>query len=162
MNPLFEEFKRLENLCNDIYGGQNGVTLYIEDMERKGMRYAFSIADWNSDLDMLKRVRHIRNAMAHDSGPEPDYYETDVSFIKDFHQRILNQTDPLSIAREMSKPKPSQRKQMVEIRATYTGGEEPETHKKSRGLLAFVLIAAFLFILGAIAVVSFAISLFSL
>ncbi len=162
MNPLFDEFKSLERLCNDIYGGQNGVTLYIEDMERKGMRFAWSIAGWNSDLEMLKRVRHIRNAMAHDSGLEPEYNETDVAFIKDFHQKILTQNDPLSIAREMSKPKPEPRKQTVEIRTIYDGGEEPESPKKSRGLLAFVLIAAFFFILGAIAVVSFAISLFSL
>ncbi len=162
MNPLFDEFKDLEKICNDIYGGQNGVTLYIEDMKSKGARFSWSISNWNLDLERLKRVRNIRNIMAHESGPEPDYTDADVAFIKDFHQRILNQNDPLSIAREMSKPKPSPRKQTVEIRATYIGGEEPETPKKSRGLLAFVLIAAFLFILGAIAVVSFAISLFSL
>ena len=33
-NEFFEAYKRLDRLCSDIYGCRNGVSQYIEDMER--------------------------------------------------------------------------------------------------------------------------------
>ena len=53
------------------------------------------------DLDMLKRVRHIRNLLAHEPYL-PDTWqstERDVLWIEEFHQRILDRTDPLALLR---------------------------------------------------------------
>ena len=35
MDALFDEFKHLEKLCNEIYGERNGVTIYINEMQKK-------------------------------------------------------------------------------------------------------------------------------
>ena len=39
---FFDEFKALDNLCRDIYGGSAdnklGVTLYLEDMDKRALR----------------------------------------------------------------------------------------------------------------------------
>ena len=37
-NTFFEAYKRLDRLCADMYGGQNGVSQYLEDMERQPYR----------------------------------------------------------------------------------------------------------------------------
>ena len=94
---LFAAFKRLDALCGQIYG-KNGVTQYIHDMENAGFRARYLVDGWNHDLDMLKRVRHIRNLLAHEPYL-PDTWqstERDVLWIEEFHQRILDRTDPLA------------------------------------------------------------------
>lgn len=94
---LFAAFKRLDALCGQIYG-KNGVTQYIHDMENAGFRARYLVDSWNHDLDMLKRVRHIRNLLAHEPYL-PDTWqstERDVLWIEEFHQRILDRTDPLA------------------------------------------------------------------
>lgn len=101
MDALFDEFKRLEKLCNEIYGEQHGVTLYINEMESTPSYAARKIFGWDYDLQGLKRVRHIRNAMSHDdSDGDMDYTFEDVEFIKNFHARIMNGEDPLSLLRK--------------------------------------------------------------
>ena len=34
-NEFFEEYKRLDHLCADMYSCKNGVSQYIEDMESR-------------------------------------------------------------------------------------------------------------------------------
>ena len=45
---FFDEFKALDNLCRDIYGesidNKLGVTLYLEDMDRKAYQGAFKVS----------------------------------------------------------------------------------------------------------------------
>ncbi len=103
MDALFDEFKRLEKLCNEIYGEQHGVTLYINEMDCTSGYAARKIFGWDYDLQGLKRVRHIRNAMSHDdSDGDTDYTFEDVEFIKNFHARIMRGEDPLSLLRKQS------------------------------------------------------------
>ena len=103
MDALFDEFKRLEKLCNEIYGEQHGVTLYIKEMESTPGYAARKIFGWDYDLQGLKRVRHIRNAMSHDdSDSDTDYNFEDVEFIKNFHARIMRGEDPLSLLRKQA------------------------------------------------------------
>lgn len=100
-SEFFEEFKRLDNLCRGIYDGQSGklgVTFYIEEMEseyRAGVRL---VPGWDSDYRSLKRVRHLRNELAH-SDNSFAYIECsrdDTDFVRDFRERILSLTDPLA------------------------------------------------------------------
>ena len=103
---FLNSYKRLENLCNDIYGQENGVTAYIDDME-KNRRGAIYVRGWNEDLIRLKNYRHIRNQIAH----EKDIYEEDVcdeddeEWLELFRERIMNGTDPISGYLNASKQK---------------------------------------------------------
>ncbi len=104
---LFDEFKRLDNLCRDIYKKDNstdnkgGVTLYIDEMDKMYFEAVGVIPDWRSDYKMLKRVRHIRNELAHSPSAfsQSMCTQSDIDFIKGFHKRILNREDPLAAYR---------------------------------------------------------------
>ena len=100
MNELVTEFKHLEKICNEIYSEQHGVTLYINEMEQESGYSTRTITGWDRDLASLKHVRHIRNLYAHEDDDLIDFEEADVAFIKDFHQRILNGQDPLTLLRK--------------------------------------------------------------
>ncbi len=104
MDAFFDEYKHLEKLCNDIYGGQNGVSLYIEDMEQTPHSVASLIPGWDSDLKNLKRLRSIRNSIAHDTeGEMRSYEEADIMALKTFYNRIMTQRDPLGLRKNVQK-----------------------------------------------------------
>ena len=52
---LFEAFKSLEKICNEIYGQNKGVSLYITDMENTSIYEANKIQGWDVDLKRLKK-----------------------------------------------------------------------------------------------------------
>ncbi len=95
---LVEAFGDLEKLCNDIYGENHGVTLYIEELSK----ISYHHNEWEDILDQLKRVRHKRNQLSHHdvSFSEPLTEEEDITFLKEFRNALLAQTDPLSQAQK--------------------------------------------------------------
>ena len=100
LNLIFlEEYKQLDKLCSELYDGQPGVTSYINEMKNVNWNDARDIPNWKSDLNELKRLRHIRNHLAHTEGAFDEKLCTneDVNWIKDFRNRILKQTDPLAL-----------------------------------------------------------------
>ena len=105
---FFEEYKKLQRLCNDIYDSNNGVTNYIDDMNAVPYSSSCLISNWMSDLKQLKRLRHIRNTLAHEEGSFNMNMCTlsDVKWIQSFYNRILNQSDPLSVLHQMKKTQP--------------------------------------------------------
>ena len=96
---FFEEFKRLDKLCGDLYGENHGVTLYIDEMQKNYARECQGIPNWYSDLKQLKHLRHIRNYLAHeeDAFSEDLCDQEDIDWVRSFYLRILNQTDPLAL-----------------------------------------------------------------
>ena len=70
---FFDEFKALDNLCRDIYGGSAdnklGVTLYLEDMDKKAYRGSIYVSGWASDYNRLKSARNIRNELVPKNKP---------------------------------------------------------------------------------------------
>lgn len=104
---FFDEYKRLDNICRDIYGTTHdnklGVTMYIEDMERKNNRSSIVIAGWTSDYMKLKRVKAIRNELAHsrNSITVDICTQEDIDFVRSFRQRILDRTDPIAQLRKL-------------------------------------------------------------
>lgn len=100
LNLIFlEEYKQLDKLCGELYDGQPGVTSYINEMKNVNWNDARDIPNWKSDLNELKRLRHTRNHLAHTEGAFDENLCTneDVNWVKDFRNRILKQTDPLSL-----------------------------------------------------------------
>ena len=100
MIEFLNEFKHLEKICGEIYNDRHGVTLYIDEMKEKTGAASRDIAGWNSDLEHLKRVRHIRNQLVHEPDTAAGYTWSDIDFMRDFYQRIMYQQDPLALLRE--------------------------------------------------------------
>lgn len=96
---FFEEYKSLDKLCKEIYGDDIGVTNYIDDMKTVSYIEYVGINNWKNDLDQLIRMRYIRNDLAHTEGAfgEQICTQMDIDWIKDFHRRIMKQTDPLAV-----------------------------------------------------------------
>ena len=67
-------------------------------MENTPFHVARSIPGWNDSLRDLKRLRHIRNALVHDTEGY-DYTQDDVELIRSYYQRIMTQQDPLALLR---------------------------------------------------------------
>ncbi len=95
---FLESYKKLDNLCKDLLRSEKGVASYLERME-KYRNAQYQIFHWDLDYKMLKHYRHIRNQIAHDNYANESNMsnEHDVKWIKNFYQRILNQTDPLAL-----------------------------------------------------------------
>lgn len=97
MNFL-DSYKKIEKICNEIYGENHGLTSYIDDMitTPKGSLY---ILGWDEDLKKLKHYRWIRNRIVHDPGCTEESMCTtaDVEWIDNFYLRIMSAKDPLSL-----------------------------------------------------------------
>ena len=143
---FFDEFKALDNLCRDIYGNsidnKLGVTLYLEDMDKKAYQGAFKVSGWTSDYNRLKSAKNIRNELAHsrNSFSTDICSQEDIDFIRSFRARILNQADPISMLRKQtnqtSSSSASQKKQQTQ--PTYSG----KTHTGCLGIVASFLVVA--------------------
>ncbi len=98
MGNFFDEYKSLDRLCKDILGSENGVSEYIERMEREE-RGKMIVADWERDYKKLKSMRYLRNRIAHEDGvSESDVCDpSDTSWIMQFQDRIMAEEDPLTV-----------------------------------------------------------------
>lgn len=105
---FLEEYKHLEKLLNDVFEVQHGVSEYIKILEEKEHLGSHIVTGWTDDYYGLKHVRHIRNKITHDqdaSGCE----ENDIYFVKDFYERVMNQSDPLTLFNKYNQEKQKQR-----------------------------------------------------
>ena len=100
-----------------------------------------SIPNWNSDLSSLKRLRHLRNQMAHNEGAFSENLCTinDVEWIINFRSRILKQTDPLALLHQ--KETSSKTKQPVQQNNMQIDFYETESQKS---IIKIVLITLLL------------------
>lgn len=104
---FFEEYKRLDKLCGELYGDQHGVSHYIDDMKDVPKNSYLHISNWKTDLEQLIRLRHIRNYLAHTEGAfnEEICTQKDIEWSQNFYKRILNQSDPIATLYQYSEEK---------------------------------------------------------
>lgn len=97
---FFEEYKQLDKLCRDMYPDK-GVTGYIDDMVNTYW-HDYPIKNWESDLTQLKKMRKLRNRLAHTEGAftEDICTQMDIQFVQNFHKRIIDGTDPLAMKQQ--------------------------------------------------------------
>ena len=95
-NTFFEAYKRLDRLCADMYGGQNGVSQYLEDMERQPYRDRLAVPRWEESYKTLKHLRWVRNRIAHETGTVSVCEEQDLRDVTGFYNAILAGQDPLA------------------------------------------------------------------
>ena len=96
-STFFNEYKKLDRLLSDIYKDSHGVTCYIEDMKKQ---YPDS-----KELKTLKRLRYIRNKLAHDTDAfdEDCATEKDIVWIKEFYGKVSDGLDILAMQRKKRK-----------------------------------------------------------
>lgn len=92
---FFEEYRRVDNICKDMYLSGQGVTEYISQMERYDIYGSSIIKNWNEKYKELKHLRWLRNQIAHESF-SGDLEQTDLIELQRFHKQLLNQKDPLA------------------------------------------------------------------
>lgn len=118
-NIIFqEEYKRLDSLCRDVFASRDGVSEYIRQMELVSYADRKYYADWETDYKQLKHLRWIRNQLAHEVGTLDGNFCTDtqIEWLKNFHQKILNVSDPLSVISKGKLEAEQQYKQYREYR----------------------------------------------
>ena len=109
-NEFFEEYKRLEKLCSEIYGAPNGVSAYLADMEGKAAQGRYRIPSWETDYKTLKHLRWVRNELAHNTYTYTFSEPQDVRQAQDFRQRILTEQDPLTRLQRVNAARRSQQR----------------------------------------------------
>lgn len=95
-NEFFEAYKRLDRLCSDIYGCRNGVSQYIEDMDRASYQGRLAVPMWEQSYKTLKHLRWVRNQIAHDSGQLQICEKCDIQDTNGFYDDIISGRDPLT------------------------------------------------------------------
>lgn len=111
---FFEEYKSLDRLCGQLYDMQYGITTYIENMKKIPQNCYQNVPNWNNSLRELIRIRHIRNHLAHEEGAfeKENCTQRDIEWIQNFHNRILNQSDPLAVLRQVMRTENQKRNQL--------------------------------------------------
>ena len=148
---LLDEFKILDGICRDIYGktadNKLGVTLYLEHMDEYRRIGSMAVPGWNSDYNRLKKLRHTRNELVHArySIPNDICTEDDINFIRDFKNRILSRTDPISLLRQHAAQKRQTSGSQI-ANSRRAGGHT--RHSSPPGCLG--LVAAFLALIACI------------
>lgn len=97
MEEFLKAYKYLERACDEMYGQIKGLARYISEMERTPIFVSEHIPGWEDELNRLKRVRHIRNAMADDpEGEDARFSGGDIAFLNGICGRIKTKADMLS------------------------------------------------------------------
>lgn len=144
---LFEEFKRVDAICRDMFSSQRGVSEYIERMERDFVYGRQRVPLWERDYRSLKRVRWLRNQIAHEM-TATDCTTDDVAYLQEFHDRLLRQQDPLAVLRRTRREtqRVSHQRQGTPQKRIACSNQEPVSIGK--GLLWGVVVVSILIILG--------------
>lgn len=141
-NEFFEEYKRLDKLCREIFASEKGVGEYINQMEIKATQGIRNVPWWDVYYKRLKRWRWLRNQLAHSESAVCE--EEDLIQLREFYDSIFAIEDPLAILRKNESSKP----QNVSEAASYT---YRSVYRPSSGnkwlLLAFCFAMLFLTVL---------------
>ena len=109
---LLEEYKYVDAICRDMLGAEKGVTAYIEQLDETPVTVRYWITEWNDEYRQLKHIRWLRNQIAHSTG-YVECTQSDLEWLKDFHNRLLTQQDLLAKAHWVIKESQIQRQQQL-------------------------------------------------
>lgn len=107
---FMDSFKRLDNLCSQIYGNDaengkyvTGVAMYMNEMRKCGAAGYF-VSGWNTYYDRLKNYLALRNSISHDYGVDEAglfacgrLSENDARWLEDFCDAMLEGRDPIAL-----------------------------------------------------------------
>lgn len=153
-NEFFEAYKRLDNLCSDIYGRRNGVGQYIEDMERMSYQERLAVPSWEQVYKTLKHLRWVRNRIAHDSGEIQICEKCDIQDVNNFYDDIMSGYDPLTQLRRYREHRADVKKTVrrAESTAASTVSDHSDTIRPDHRHTG-CFDAAILFLAGTVAII---------
>ncbi len=93
---FLDEYKRVDNICADMYSCKNGISAYLAQMDDTPDEDRLLVPSWDDDYKALRRLRWLRNYITHEARAS-DCDEADLNNIISFHERILCQEDSLSL-----------------------------------------------------------------
>ena len=96
-NAFFEEYKRLDRICSDMYSASGGVSQYILDMENHSSDGVRLVDGWEQIYGVLKHLRWIRNRIAHEASESSISCDQDLKMLREITSSILRQCDPLAL-----------------------------------------------------------------
>ena len=146
---FIESYKHLDKICAEMFETQYGVSAYIEEM-LNNPRGSFLVKGWENDLKQLKHYRWIRNQIVHeiDCFEETMCEDGDDEWLDDFYERIINQTDPLAMYLQATKPHPvaksTQNHEPTQSQYTYSKQPNQPKHKLKKVVkwIVFLIIMA--------------------
>ena len=127
-----ESYKRLDQLCRDMFRTKDGVTEYINQMDRVISRIN-SKQDWRNFYSRLKYQRRLRNDLVHNTECS-DCTEEDIDEIEYFFDLILKQEDPLACIR-----KQQTLTRHASIQTSDSSSIRREYHSKKSGIVEFLI-----------------------
>ena len=107
---FLDEYKYVDKICREMFGTEKGVTTYIEQLDETPMTVRYWITEWNNEYRQLKHIRWLRNQIAHSTG-YVECTQSDLDWLKDFHNRLLTQQDLLAKAHRVIQESQIQRQQ---------------------------------------------------
>ena len=107
---LLEEYKYVDAICRDMLGAEKGVTAYIEQLDETPVTVRYWITEWNDEYRQLKHIRWLRNQIVHSTG-SVECTQSDLEWLKGFHNRLLTQQDLLAKAHRVIKESQIQNQQ---------------------------------------------------
>ena len=147
---FLEEYKYVDKICREMFGTEKGVTAYIEQLDETPMTVRYWIIEWNDEYGQLKHIRWLRNQIAH-STEYVECTQSDLEWLKDFHNRLLTQQDLLAKAHRVIKESQIQRQQQlaktVTVAAPKPGANvyrSPRGPRKSWFLIAVIAVLSIL------------------
>ena len=129
---FLESYKRLDQLCRDMFRTKDGVTEYINQMDRVISRIN-SKQDWRNFYSRLKYQRRLRNDLVHNTECS-DCTEEDIDEIEYFFDLILKQEDPLACIR-----KQQTLTRHASIQTSDSSSIRREYHSKKSGIVEFLI-----------------------
>ena len=127
-----ESYKRLDQLCRDMFRTKDGVTEYINQMDRVISKIN-SKQDWRNFYSRLKYQRRLRNNLVHNTECL-DCTEEDIDEIEYFFDLILKQEDPLACIR-----KQQTLTRHASIQTSDSSSIRREYHSKKSGIVEFLI-----------------------
>ena len=127
-----DSYKRLDQLCRDMFRTKDGVTEYINQMDRVISRIN-SKQDWRNFYSRLKYQRRLRNDLVHNTECS-ECTEEDIDEIEYFFDLILKQEDPLACIR-----KQQTLTRHASIQTSDSSSIRREYHSKKSGIVEFLI-----------------------
>ena len=138
---LLDEYKYVDKICREMLGTEKGVTAYIEQLDETPMTVRYWITEWNDEYRQLKHIRWLRNQIVHSTG-NVECTQSDLDWLKDFHNRLLTQQDLLAKAHRVIKESQIQRQQQAKTIAAAAPKPGTNVYRSPRGpRKSWILIA---------------------
>ena len=127
-----DSYKRLDQLCRDMFRTKDGVTEYINQMDRVISRIN-SKQEWRNFYSRLKYQRRLRNNLVHNTECS-EGTEEDIDEVECFFELILKQEDPLACIR-----KQQTLTRHVSIQTSDSSSMRRGYHSKKSGIVEFII-----------------------